>query len=158
MDETGDNKIYLSSSLFGNNKKPQITLSAAIGPVRLQKIKGDIFIEYYLNKNFCNNNQFLTIAFSYVVGKSTISDKRYENDRKSYGGGGTLWSVSKEKTFESIRSMHNSRTHSKKGIKHALRQQAKRRRKNTTIAAGNTVPIPRYISPSLDGNAQRETN
>lgn len=49
MDETGDNKIYLSSSLFGNNKKPQITLSAAIGPVRLQKIKGDIFVEYCLN-------------------------------------------------------------------------------------------------------------
>lgn len=46
MDETGDNKIYLSSSLFGNHKKPQITLSAAVGPVRLQKIKGLIIITF----------------------------------------------------------------------------------------------------------------
>jgi additional sex combs-like protein len=33
-------------------------------------------------------------------------------------------------------------------MKHALRQQAKRRRKNTTIAAGNVAPLPRIIHPS----------
>ncbi|XP_065332138.1 polycomb protein Asx isoform X3 [Cloeon dipterum] len=39
-----------------------------------------------------------------------------------------------------------SQNHSKKVIKHALRQQAKRRRKNTTIASGNPIaPIPRLV-------------
>lgn len=42
-------------------------------------------------------------------------------------------------------------THSKKVIKHALRQQAKRRRKNTTIAAGNSAPIQRLsLSPHCE--------
>lgn len=43
-------------------------------------------------------------------------------------------------------------SHSKKVIKHALRQQAKRRRKNTTIAAGNPVPriIVKPIAPPSD--------
>lgn len=35
--------------------------------------------------------------------------------------------------------------HNKKVIKHALRQQAKRRRKNTTIASGNLATVPRII-------------
>lgn len=39
--------------------------------------------------------------------------------------------------------------HSKKIMKHALRQQAKRRRKNTTIAAGNPAPTQRLtLSPN----------
>ncbi|XP_059483071.1 putative Polycomb group protein ASXL3 isoform X2 [Neocloeon triangulifer] len=39
-----------------------------------------------------------------------------------------------------------SQNHSKKVIKHALRQQAKRRRKNTTFASGNSIaPIPRLV-------------
>ena len=37
-----------------------------------------------------------------------------------------------------------SHSHSKKVIKHALRQQAKRRRKNTTIAAGTSAPMPSF--------------
>lgn len=37
-----------------------------------------------------------------------------------------------------------SHSHSKKVIKHALRQQAKRRRKNTTIAAGTSAPLPSF--------------
>ncbi|KAL0274371.1 UNVERIFIED_CONTAM: hypothetical protein PYX00_006815 [Menopon gallinae] len=37
-----------------------------------------------------------------------------------------------------------SQSHSKKIVKHALRQQAKRRRKNTTIAAGTSAPLPSY--------------
>lgn len=40
-------------------------------------------------------------------------------------------------------------SHSKKVIKHALRQQAKRRRKNTTIASGNTTSLPRIIVKPL---------
>lgn len=43
----------------------------------------------------------------------------------------------------------NSNAHSKKIIKHALRQQAKRRRKNTTIASGNTTTVPRIIVKPL---------
>ncbi|RZC33013.1 ASXH domain containing protein [Asbolus verrucosus] len=37
----------------------------------------------------------------------------------------------------------------KKAIKHALRQQAKRRRKNTTIASGNSSTVPRIIVKPL---------
>lgn len=84
------------------------------------------------------------------VGKTTNEDG-YEGDKKSLGGGGAVWSVSKEQTAESIRSVHYSHAHSKKVIKHALRQQAKRRRKNTTIAAGNSAPVPHYVTPSLEG-------
>jgi len=48
-------------------------------------------------------------------------------------------------------SGYSSMVHSKKVIKHALRQQAKRRRKNTTIASGNsrTLPIPRIVVKPL---------
>lgn len=40
---------------------------------------------------------------------------------------------------------HSKKVHSK----HALRQQAKRRRKNTTIASGNTTSLPRIIVKPL---------
>jgi hypothetical protein len=40
---------------------------------------------------------------------------------------------------------YSSMVHSKKVVKHALRQQVKRRRKNTTIAAGNSRSLPRII-------------
>ncbi|XP_065200040.1 polycomb protein Asx-like [Planococcus citri] len=123
MDESGDNKIYLSSSLFGNHKKPQITLS----PVRLQKVRGE---------------------------EGFDGDK----NKKSFSGGNTVWSVSKEQTTESIRPVHYSHSHSKKVIKHALRQQAKRRRKNTTIAAGNSAPVPRYVTTSLDNTEEEPDN
>ncbi|XP_015591845.1 polycomb protein Asx isoform X2 [Cephus cinctus] len=62
-------------------------------------------------------------------------------------------------------SGYSSMVHSKKVIKHALRQQAKRRRKNTTIAAGNSRTLPRIVvkplpppppddSPTLVNNIQ----
>lgn len=47
--------------------------------------------------------------------------------------------------FKCLDSRLHSNSHNKKVIKHALRQQAKRRRKNTTIASGNTPTIPRII-------------
>lgn len=47
-----------------------------------------------------------------------------------------------------------SQSHSKKVIKHALRQQARRRRKNTTIAAGNSAPLPRLIVKSVSTHAE----
>lgn len=81
------------------------------------------------------------------VGKN-CSNNDNESEKKSPCSGATVWSVSKEKTAESLRSLHNSHTYSKKGIKHALRQQAKRRRKNTTIAAGNSAPLPRFVTPT----------
>lgn len=61
MDESED-KIYLSNSLFGN-QKPQITLS----PVRLQKIKGnlrpcsflpDYDVIYIAIRFFCSRKRF----------------------------------------------------------------------------------------------------
>ncbi|XP_011708231.1 PREDICTED: polycomb protein Asx [Wasmannia auropunctata] len=46
-------------------------------------------------------------------------------------------------------SGYSSMVHSKKVIKHALRQQAKRRRKNTTIASGNSRTLPRIVVKPL---------
>lgn len=40
---------------------------------------------------------------------------------------------------------YSSMVHSKKVVKHALRQQVKRRRKNTTFAAGNHRTLPKII-------------
>jgi len=60
----------------------------------------------------------------------------------------TVWSVSKV-----TRRANAKNSSSKPVVKHALRQQAKRRRKNTTIAAGNVAPIPRIILPSNQINS-----
>lgn len=46
-------------------------------------------------------------------------------------------------------SSYSSMVHSKKVIKHALRQQVKRRKKNTTIAAGNSRGLPRIVVKPL---------
>ncbi|XP_074103481.1 transcriptional regulator additional sex combs isoform X2 [Cotesia typhae] len=46
-------------------------------------------------------------------------------------------------------SGYSGMVHSKKVIKHALRQQAKRRRKNTTIASGNSRTLPRIVVKPL---------
>lgn len=46
-------------------------------------------------------------------------------------------------------SNYSGMVHSKKVIKHALRQQVKRRRKNTTIASGNSRSLPRIIVKPL---------
>ncbi|XP_011505775.1 PREDICTED: putative Polycomb group protein ASXL3 [Ceratosolen solmsi marchali] len=40
---------------------------------------------------------------------------------------------------------YSSMVHSKKVVKHALRQQVKRRRKNTTIASGNSRSLPKIV-------------
>lgn len=56
----------------------------------------------------------------------------------------TNCSYSDKNNGSSITNAHN-----KKVIKHALRQQAKRRRKNTTIASGNTATVPRIIVKPL---------
>ncbi|XP_011310084.1 polycomb protein Asx [Fopius arisanus] len=46
-------------------------------------------------------------------------------------------------------SGYSGMVHSKKVIKHALRQQAKRRRKNTTIASGNSRALPQIVVKPL---------
>ncbi|XP_018899617.2 uncharacterized protein Asx isoform X1 [Bemisia tabaci] len=58
---------------------------------------------------------------------------------------GGVWSIAREEVSPSISRCALNHPHSKKVMKHALRQQAKRRRKNTTIAAGNSAPLPRPI-------------
>ncbi len=141
MDECGENKIYLSSSLFGNHKKPQITLS----PVRLQKIKGNHCVPFTLMAVIFEKYHTYVIG---LLGKGTITSDGYDDQKKSYSCRRVAWSVSKEQAIESIRSVHYSHAHSKKGIKHALRQQAKRRRKNTKIAAGSSVALPRRFTSS----------
>ncbi|CAI6356397.1 unnamed protein product [Macrosiphum euphorbiae] len=68
--------------------------------------------------------------------------KLKENDKIS-NENDNVWSISKVTRGASAKS-----SGSKTVMKHALRQQAKRRRKNTTIAAGNVAPLPRIILPS----------
>ncbi|XP_016657790.1 polycomb protein Asx isoform X2 [Acyrthosiphon pisum] len=68
--------------------------------------------------------------------------KLKEND-KITNENDNVWSISKVTRGASAKS-----SGSKTVMKHALRQQAKRRRKNTTIAAGNVAPLPRIILPS----------
>lgn len=46
-------------------------------------------------------------------------------------------------------SNYSGIVHTKKVIKHALRQQVKRRRKNTTIASGNSRSLPRIVVKPL---------
>ncbi|XP_017786234.1 PREDICTED: polycomb protein Asx isoform X1 [Nicrophorus vespilloides] len=58
----------------------------------------------------------------------------------------------------STTSDKESGRHNKKVIKHALRQQAKRRRKNTTIASGNTVSVPRIIVKPLPPQPVEDVN
>lgn len=59
-----------------------------------------------------------------------------------------VWSIPKETRGASVKN-----TSSKPAVKPALRQQAKRRRKNTTIAAGNVAPLPRIIHSSNQINS-----
>lgn len=64
------------------------------------------------------------------------------------GGEDATWNLCESETEKGLRETRPSQ-HSKKVMKHALRQQAKRRRKNTTIAAGNPAPVQRHaLSPN----------
>ncbi|KAK9510570.1 hypothetical protein O3M35_005319 [Rhynocoris fuscipes] len=79
-----------------------------------------------------------------------------EEDVARIGIPGAVWSVTGTEK-DGVAAKANTKdarvaqTHSKKVIKHALRQQAKRRRKNTTIAAGNIAPVQRLsLSPNCD--------
>lgn len=65
----------------------------------------------------------------------------------------SVWSISKVTRGACAKSAS-----SKTVMKHALRQQAKRRRKNTTIAAGNIAPLPRIILPSNQINGNKLTH
>ncbi|KAK7590220.1 hypothetical protein V9T40_001833 [Parthenolecanium corni] len=102
-----------------------------LSPVRLQKIK---------------------------VGKASINDEIFDSDKNSYNYGGVSWSVSKEQTVEPVRPVHYSHTHSKKVIKHALLQQAKRRKKNTKIAAGTSPLVPPHFSQTSQSTAGEESD
>ncbi|XP_050426407.1 putative Polycomb group protein ASXL3 isoform X2 [Adelges cooleyi] len=66
-------------------------------------------------------------------------DRKQKNDN--------VWSISK------VTRGAAKNANAKKVAKHALRQQAKRRRKNTTIAAGNVAPLPRIIIPPSQTSA-----
>lgn len=72
-----------------------------------------------------------------------------ENNDKVTNENDNAWNISKVTRGGNAKS-----SNSKPVVKHALRQQAKRRRKNTTIAAGNVAPIPRIVHPSnqVNGN------
>lgn len=121
-----DTKNHLSSNKI--NKQSQ-----ALSPVKLQKVKAGGF------------------------GVAETPGELVEGDAQK-GIGEGVWSIATKQqeelgtgtgTSPSVQqsSLRISHTHSKKVIKHALRQQAKRRRKNTTIAAGNSAPLPRILMP-----------
>lgn len=81
-----------------------------------------------------------------------------EGEGENASGEEGLWSIARQEETvsvppaSSLKELRISQSHSKKVIKHALRQQAKRRRKNTTIAAGNSAPLPRLlVSPQGEG-------
>lgn len=62
-------------------------------------------------------------------------------------------------SFDKLKEIETSQSYShgkKVHSKHALRQQAKRRRKNTTIASGNTTSIPRIIVKPLPPQSTEE--
>lgn len=138
MDESGDSRMFLPNSLFGNHKKPRVTLS----PVRLQNIKGIRRVSALIpssNFMFCNRWTL------FLVEKASLNDEIFDSDKNFHKYGGVSWSVSQEQIVEPVRPLHYSHTHSKKVIQHALLQQAKRRRKNTKIAA-STSAVPRHFS------------
>ncbi|XP_075213071.1 transcriptional regulator additional sex combs [Lycorma delicatula] len=120
-----DTKNHLSSNKI--NKQSQ-----ALSPVKLQKVKAGGF------------------GVTETTGESTEGEAQ-----KNIGEG--VWSIATKQEelgagtglSSQVQSsvLRISHTHSKKVIKHALRQQAKRRRKNTTIAAGNSAPLPRILMP-----------
>lgn len=91
-----------------------------------------------------------TLQFDFfAVGKDSINDEKFDGDKESYDYEGVSWSVSKKQTVEPVLSVHYP--HSKKVTKHALLQQAKRRRKNTKIAAGSSTSIPQPSQASQNG-------
>lgn len=72
-------------------------------------------------------------------------------EKTDAGGGSSLVEDENATEIEKIPHPEPTKTQ-KKSIKHALRQQAKRRRKNTTIASGNQPPatgLPRIIVKPL---------
>ncbi|XP_046675287.1 polycomb protein Asx-like isoform X1 [Homalodisca vitripennis] len=105
-----------------NNKVSKT--SQALSPVKLHKVKG---------------------SYGQV-------ESGGEGEGESPPVGEGVWSISRQEgaavvPTSSLKELRISQSHSKKVIKHALRQQAKRRRKNTTIAAGNSAPLPRILVP-----------
>lgn len=95
---------------------------------------------------------YVLFVRNFSVGKSSVNDGTFCGSKKSCNYEGVSWSVCKKSAIEPLRSVHYSRSHSKKVLKQALRQQAKRRRKNTKIAAINSAPVLRqFPKKSEDG-------
>lgn len=91
---------------------------------------------------------------SYTAAACLHPDTSYAEDVKVVGNNPVMDTdveLGKAEGCETIPgcSGYSSMVHSKKVIKHALRQQAKRRRKNTTIAAGNSRALPRIVVKPL---------
>lgn len=76
-----------------------------------------------------------------------------ENNDRTIIENDNIWRITKE-----TRGANAKSTSSKPAVKPALRQQAKRRRKNTTIAAGNVAPLPRIVHPSNQINSNYNNN
>lgn len=79
---------------------------------------------------------------------TTVKNSNTDDGEDAYYTTENLPGCSSDKQ-KGVDSRLHTNSHSKKVMKHALRQQAKRRRKNTTIAAGNSAPLPRIIVKPL---------
>ncbi|KAF5305689.1 hypothetical protein FQA39_LY09178 [Lamprigera yunnana] len=92
-----------------------------------------------------------------ILGNLTVIDDPTTTKASSQDG---LQCCVKLNNMENISRSYDKKDHkhhnSKKVIKHALRQQAKRRRKNTTIAAGNPAPVPRIVVKPLPPQPSEE--
>lgn len=103
-------------------------------------------------KNWCSGLKQYQLKICFL-GSLAQAESSGEGEGESPPGGEGVWSIARQEESSGIhpttsfKELRISQSHSKKVIKHALRQQAKRRRKNTTIAAGNSAPLPRILVP-----------
>lgn len=95
-----------------------------------------VIVSFRLIRNDCDNVLFIK---RWIVVECGITMDLEEDTNKIDGGGETNPGC----------SGYSGMVHSKKVIKHALRQQVKRRRKNTTIASGNSRALPRIVVKPL---------
>lgn len=129
--------ILICLSRYKNkNHKMLVWLCCAV----LGKV-GNLYIEKKYQPKIC------------FLGSLAQAESGGEGEGESPPGGEGVWSIARQEESSGIhpttsfKELRISQSHSKKVIKHALRQQAKRRRKNTTIAAGNSAPLPRILVP-----------
>lgn len=112
--------------------------------------------QQYRNENTVNFN-FIYVMEIDVTQSIDKSENVFNSSNKSdeiiisggYDGNIGMKNLSDTTDVKDVNKATTHQQQNKKCIKHALRQQAKRRRKNTTIASGNSGTVPRIIVKPL---------